>query len=292
MKLSQRHHYLPEVYIKGFTGQDGKLAVYDKQKGELKKGRFSPKQVFYEWNRNTFERENEKTDFLEDIYGKIDQNVSSVLKKVQSTTSDVEIEPLDLINLIFFQGVTYWRVPATDKEIADVVTSTERRDLYIKIINSSNNTKLTDLTYDRIIKDPAFIESYRIPKTIGDYLKSSDPGFLDNWRITYPSRPFQLHIIGDNPILTHEDKFENIFSAESIFPISNSKLLWHIKSKMPQSISAETTITIDQLIFLQSERYVCGPDEKYLMSIANLCKDRYNDRIIKYLKNQIFMKNN
>jgi len=71
MNLSQRHHYLPEVYLKGFTGNDGQLAVYDIRKKELKKGRFSPKQVFFEWNRNTFEIHSEKTDFLEISYRNI-----------------------------------------------------------------------------------------------------------------------------------------------------------------------------------------------------------------------------
>lgn len=291
MNLSQRHHYLPEVYLKGFTDSDGKLAVYDIRNKELKKVRFSPKQVFFEWNRNTFEINSEKTDFLELSYRNIDQNVAPTLKKLQRTSSDVELSTYDIINLIFFQGMTYWRVPSTDLEIINHVKTTDKKELFIKLINPLTNEEANDEIYNRLLKEQLFIESFRIPKAIGDFLKATNKYVLENWKITYPSRHSKLHLIGDNPILTLEDDFDNILETESIFPLSSSKNLWHLNSVFPESISPETTVMIDKMIFLQSERYVCGPDANYLKTIAEMCDNQLlNDNIIKCLKLKIFGK--
>jgi hypothetical protein len=290
MTLSKRHHYLPQVYLKGFTQSDGMLAVYDIQKKELKKGWFSPKQVFFEWNRNTFDIDNSQTDFLEDLYKNIDQNVTPVLKKIQSSSSNPELSPYDYFNLIFFQGVTYWRIPSTDTDIVNHVRTTDRKDLFIKLINTETNEDASNEIYEEIIKEQAFIELYRIPKAIFDYLRSTKKSLLDTWKITYSTGPPSLHLIGDNPILTLEDSFDNIFDTESIFPLTSNKALWHLDSAFPKIIPREMTLTIDQLIFLQSERYVCGPDPNYLKAIADLSNGPYNDNIIRYLKHQVFGK--
>jgi hypothetical protein len=145
--------------------------------------------------------------------------------------------------------------------------------------------------YKRLLSEQLFVESYRIPKAIGDFLKATNKYVLENWKITYPSRHSKLHLIGDNPILTLEDDFDNILETESIFPLSSSKNLWHLNSVFPKIVSPETTVMIDNLIFLQSERYVCGPDPNYLKTIAEMSDSQpLNDKIIKCLKLKIFGK--
>jgi len=291
MGLSQRHHYLPEVYLKGFTGDDGKLSVYDVQKKELRHGRFSPKQIFYEWDRNTFIVNGSKTDFLEEIYKDIDQKVTPVLKKIQGYSSDQDLYPIDYFNLIFFLGVTYWRIPSTDKAIIDFVKTSERKDLFLKIFDTTSENEVPKDVFNKIVNDVAFIESYRIPKVIIDYLRSNSIRLLENWKTTYSESPPYLHLVGDNPILTFNDIFDNIFETETIFPISSSKYLWHMNGEFPKLIPPELTMTIDQLIFLQSEKYVCGPNPEYLSAIVDLSnKKDYNENIIKYLKHQVFHK--
>lgn len=46
MEITKRHHYIPEFFIKEFAGEDGKLAVFNKEIGKLDKLRKSPKQIF------------------------------------------------------------------------------------------------------------------------------------------------------------------------------------------------------------------------------------------------------
>ncbi len=47
LNITKRHHYIPEFFIEGFVGEDGKLAVFNKETGKLDKLRKSPKQVFF-----------------------------------------------------------------------------------------------------------------------------------------------------------------------------------------------------------------------------------------------------
>lgn len=290
MKMSQRHHYLPKVYIKGFAGSDGKLSVYDIKRKSLRKGRFSPKQIFYEWNRNTFEVNNSKTDFLENLYKNIDQAVTPTLKKAQKCSNNETLTPYDYFYLILFQGVTYWRIPSTDQAIIKHVKTASRQDLFVKVFDNVRDEEVSDEMFKQLINEEAFIESYRIPKAIFDYLRSNKKDLTTSWKISYSESPPYLHLIGDNPILTLKDDFDNILDNETIFPLSNGKLLWHLLSEFPSVISPEITVSIDQLIFLQSERYVCGPNPEYLKFVANMCNKPYSKEIINYFKQEVFHK--
>ena len=290
MGLSKRHHYLPEVYLKGFTADDGKLSIYDIRRKSLRKGRFSPKQVFYEWNRNTLEIHNLKTDFLEGLYKNIDQAVTPTLKKIQKCSNNETLTPYDYFYLILFQGVTYWRIPSTDIAIVKHIKTASRQDLIVKVFDSVSDEEVSDEMFKQLTNEEAFIESYRIPKAISDYLRSNKKDLVNSWKISYSESSPYLHLIGDNPILTLEDDFDNILDTESIFPLSNGKLLWHLSSGFPSVISPEITVSIDQLIFLQSERYVCGPNPEYLKFVASMCNKPYSKEIINYFKQEVFHK--
>jgi hypothetical protein len=54
MSVTKRHHYIPEFFIKDYVGDDKMVSVYNKITGKLDNLIKSPKQVFFEWNRNTF----------------------------------------------------------------------------------------------------------------------------------------------------------------------------------------------------------------------------------------------
>lgn len=82
MTLSKRHHYLPQFYIKGFVGNDGKVAVYNKEKDKIDKIRKSPKQLFYEYNRNTFEIDEKKLILLKNCTHLAKTNLFLLIKKL------------------------------------------------------------------------------------------------------------------------------------------------------------------------------------------------------------------
>ncbi len=82
---NRRHHYLPQFYIQGFVNSGNKISVYDKAEKEFKKNEFSPKQIFFEWNRNTLLIQGEKDDFIEKLYGRFESMISSAYIEIVSS---------------------------------------------------------------------------------------------------------------------------------------------------------------------------------------------------------------
>ena len=132
MGLSKRHHYIPEFFIKGFTGKDGKVSVYDLSEGEIKSGRKSPKQIFYEWNRNTFKIDGQPTDFVEKLYQFGENKFAPVYYKLIEKKGPVDLSAKDRFHLIYFIGSLHWRLPSNDEKVDKKIESST---LYKKVIH-------------------------------------------------------------------------------------------------------------------------------------------------------------
>lgn len=289
MTISKRHHYLPQFFLKGFTGNDGKLAVYDLQKNELRKKRVTPKQIFFEWNRNTFHVQGEDTDFVEQLYQRIDSDFAPIYKKILDQQGTSNIETKDLMHLLLFIGYTYWRVPKTDEEIRKIARNSSAQELHIEIKNKITNESAPKDIVDRIISEPAFVESYRMIRPVFDYLKNDPTKNLENWNVYYsPRHANELHVIGDNPIVLKDDNVANIFSNELVFPLTKGKAIFHTKGKKLRLIQPGDTVNIDLLIFLQSERYICGPNGSYIKALSKIAGNFTNDNQVKQLKEEVF----
>ena len=89
MSISKRHHYIPEFFIKGFAGEDRLLSVYNKQTAKLEPKRRSPKQIFFEWNRNTFSLNGEDSDFVEKLYQNREDKFSKTYKKIMKNKNQL-----------------------------------------------------------------------------------------------------------------------------------------------------------------------------------------------------------
>ncbi len=70
MSISQKHHYLPEFYLKGFTNEAGQFSIYDYEQKRIKKNLFYPSTHFFD-NRNLVDVEGEITDVPEKLYSEI-----------------------------------------------------------------------------------------------------------------------------------------------------------------------------------------------------------------------------
>jgi hypothetical protein len=289
MGISKRHHYLPQFFLKGFTGDDGKLAVYDLRKNELREKRVTPKQIFFEWNRNTFCVQGKETDFVEKLYQRIDNDFAQTYKKILEQKGRSEIKAKELMNLILFIGYTYWRIPKTDQEIRKILRHSSAQELHIRIRNKMTNENAPQDIIDRIINEPAFIETYRMVKPIFDYLKNDTTKKLENWNVYYsPREANELHVIGDNPIVLKDNNVTNIFSNELVFPLTKGKGVFHSKGKKLRTIQPETKVNIDLLLFLQSERYICGPNESYIRALSKIAGYFTNDNQVNQLKEEVF----
>lgn len=287
MGLSKRHHYIPKFFIKGFCGSDQLLSVFDLKTRRLWKNRASTKQVFFEINRNLFEIEGTKTDYVELLYQKIDDIFAPVYKRiVHEQATDMSMS--DLMHIILFIGMMYWRIPKTDQDIKDHVGNLTRDNVRFQIIDKETKEDAPIQTYREFMSDLSFIESYRTMKPLFDYLESEENRQLEDWKIYFSNKPNQVHLIGDNPIVLKEENVENIFKNELIFPLSKNKAIYHTNGKLIREISPDSRVKLDLLIILQSEQYVCGPNGDYLEHVAKIAHNYNTPARVQALKSEVF----
>lgn len=293
--ISRKHHYLPEFYLKGFTGEDGKLAVFDIENKRLKTKRLTPSQVFFEYDRNTLEFNGVKDDFVEKMYSQLETTVGHAFKKIKEQHSFSNLDAQDMFRIILFAGSLYWRIPETDDLIRSEIESSSSSELYFEIKNKITGERAPEEFINNVKKDDAFIKSYRAIKPVLDYMHQFDVSKIEDWKVYYATlndkgERKELHLIGDNPIIFRNTDSTNIFQQEIIMPLSCGKTLYHTRGKDVNIVGPTARIDVDRLLFLQSKKYVCGPDGSYLEKIAeqaSLYKD-ISPYAAEFLRNRVF----
>lgn len=289
MTKSERHHYLPEFFIKGFVGEDGKLSVYDKTKRKIVSLRKSPKQVFFEWNRNTFNINGEKTDFVENLYQFGENKFAPTYKKLIEKLEPIKLEPFDLLHLFLFIATIHWRVPNQDDSINDYSKYLGDRKSFFSLKNKITGEDSPKEMYDRIINEPAFIESTKIIRAMQNYLELDKQTNIENWKLYYTEKgKNQFNLLSDNPLILWNENCENILKSESIFPLSKGKIVYHTNGKNLSELPATHRISVDILAFIQADKMVCGSNKEYLLAIVELAEKYDTQRRIDLLKYETF----
>ena len=292
MNISERHHYIPEFIIKGFTNSEGKVAVFNKEKMRMETLMKSPKQVFFDWNRNNFEKDNEVTDFVEKLYSNCENKFAPVYQRIIEDVNGENLVPIDLLHLIHYISILNSSLPVKDREIEELIKLSKKEDFFLNIIDLKTKKESIDADeyFEKFKEEPAFMQSVKIMKAIADFMKNKTYLTLDNWKIYSSENNIGTHLIGDNPIILRDENVSSIYSSELIFQFSRTTSLIHTKGKTIKAISPEDKAKNDMLIFLQSDKYVAGPDFAYLENIAKLCieKGYNNPKVIDYLKESIF----
>lgn len=273
MTVSRKHHYIPKFYLKGFTDSSNMFAIFDIEKNVLKSKSFSTKSHFYEIDRNTFVIDNKADDFLEQFYQKIEDKVKNTFFEIQNSNGSIEITPFKILDIQLFILTTYWRIPITDGKIEDLFKLVNPSELWFQLINRKTGESAPKDSYDKLMNDPVFIESYRAAFPLLQMLKRDEPFDLENWRI-YFSKTGGKHICGDFPIIFRDPEKNDIITDEFIFPLTKKQLLVRTKNKIfIREFPPEFSLMIDILIFLQSKKYVCCSDKYYLEELSKLRND-------------------
>jgi hypothetical protein len=291
MNNSRRHHYIPKFYLKGFCNNDGLLAVYDKKRNILKKGYHSTKSHFFEFNRNILKNaEGQETDFLENLYGHYDNQLSNLFEILRENLEERNIlNAQNIQNLKLFIAMMFWRVPAADHLVDIFFQGKKLRDIGIIIKSKLTNQSVqNDEIENRLIKDPNYREACRfliLPlNTFQILLQDSD---LNNWNYYY-SETEAPHLCSDVPVVFKDlDNFFN-FQDDLILPLTSSKILIFSNKDKPRILRPEFRFNVDVLLFHQAHRYVCGPNRDYLNAISEFYY-RYDNHVDeRSLKNEVF----
>jgi hypothetical protein len=274
--------------IKGFVGNDSKVSVFNIEKNQLENARKSPKQIFFEWNRNTFNLNGEDSDFVERLFQFGENQFAPVYKRISESNGTYEFTPTEIFHIAFFIGVLYYRLPNNDNDVRSLIQNMNNKDLHFKIENKETKEEAPIEHYHEIMSNPAFIESSRIILAVRDYLATDMVSNIDHWKVYYAGSDVHLHLLSDNPIIFRNNDYSNILENELIFPFSRGKTIYHSKGKIVKQLPPQHRLKVDILTFLQAERMVCGPNGDYLNAIAKLSQNYKNPREMKRLKEEIF----
>lgn len=287
MNNSNRHHYIPIFFIKGFTNENGKLFYYDKNKNKLDRNPKSPKQLLFEWNRNTVTINDKEIDVVEKLFQLAESKLAVTYNKI--IKGEILTE-LDLRYLILFLLHLHWRVPNQDYNNKVYFKNIDHKDSFLKIVNKKTGKLIPNELFQTIIKEPLIAKSNSLSRFIEDYLRNENEINQDNWTMSASNskNSFKFNILSDNPLLLKNELSENILNTEIIFPFSKNKTVHHTNGKKLTIIEPEKIVAIHILSFIQAKKIVCSSNLEYLEFISELSKAYTNDKKIQILKDCVF----
>ena len=86
---SINHHYVPQLYLRGFVAETGRIQVFDKHLNLFKKDKQTPRTILFEKHRNTVTHRGVRTDALEKLYGTIEAPLGQFFDLVRKGLSEV-----------------------------------------------------------------------------------------------------------------------------------------------------------------------------------------------------------
>ncbi|NMH26512.1 DUF4238 domain-containing protein [Flavobacterium silvaticum] len=257
---SWRHHYLPVFYLRGFTNGSRCFHIYNVEKKQfIKNGKvFHPQSYFYTENENTYFRNGESSDFIEQTYSEVDNKVAKLIATIRSSesTNKFGISEYDVQMLNFFMSILYWRLPHNKVKIEELLANNDLKSLGMKVLNKDGNR---DLDFENLLrKDPEFAKAYKFINSL------MDPARGINCRTPYsiiskhPNLPF---VCSDNPIIFQNEN-PNIYEDNYVFPLSGTRFF--LRTPKQENFDFYLWLCFDVIIYKQAVKYVACSDIKYL----------------------------
>jgi len=271
MTRSIKHHYIPQFFLKGFTGSNGKFFIYDHKNGRIKKGEYAPASHFFENDRNTLFHGDDSSDLIEEHLSRKDTRFAKLFKKIQSERAPLDIPAAEFVYLQWFIWDLYWRLPSND----GLFMQTYWKDRWFQnfwVVRNQETGQIVDDDRTKQLKlSDEFIRSNK--STYAEYLfMLNDKLEIDNpydWRFSYVESGF--HVLSDNPVVLLDNNQSNILNAQYVVPLSKEHYL--IKTSLQLSINRlppEFTMLLDILQFKSSKKFSACLNGDYLLCIEKL----------------------
>ncbi|MDR6466244.1 DUF4238 domain-containing protein [Chryseobacterium sediminis] len=251
MSQSQKHHFLPVFYLKGFANENEQFKIFNvktkrfKQKGIF----FSPSSHFYILKDNTI-----TTDFGEDDFNS------------NTFENRFGLSETYMPHINNFVSQIYWRSPFNKNIFQDYIKRYKLKELDLKIIDE--NGKHDEELSEKFKNEPEFYKAYKLYNSLLDSIR----GF--NCRTQYHifARPRELpSICSDSPIIFSKNNDIKVYEDDYIFPISKSRIF--IKRNLIQKFNHQLHHLIDLILLKQSINYLATSDESYVDFLMGLDKE-------------------
>jgi hypothetical protein len=287
-KLSWRHHYIPEFYLKGFANSDGTFKIFDIEKNAFVKGGkdFSPQSHFFEKNGNTIYTENGADDFIETkFFSPSDNRIAEIFNKINNSPSNSRfgLTEDDMPALQHFVSILFWRLPANYDQISYLIKTKELHELGLLLKSKDTDETVRDEEFENKIKnDPNFF------KAVKHYLPYITYGRLLDCRtpLTIQTFPSQLPALcSDNPVIFEESFLPDVYYDDLILPLTHTHVFIR-GNKIRKDVLAAIKIDIDLIILKQAKKFVSCTDMRYVGMLNQYYSDNFSS--LKELKRKVF----
>lgn len=291
---SINHHYIPQLYLKGFSSDCGKIRVYDKKYGSFKKDKNTPKTVFFEKFRNTVEIKGIKTNIIEKLYGTLESEFARFFNIVRGGLSSQEILSklgLDIIKQYF--AIQFWRLPMLDSFADHYIKNLDLKQFGKRITINGHNIGDVDEFAQLIFEDSDFRYYFRcffLPVLMFDVkVRDGECSYWSVHNVAPDEGGWDNILCSDNPIVAENifDLFK--FEGKFIFPLSKTKLLVFYKDRTHvKHFEPDFSTRLSMLIYAQSTRYIAGANENYISSVITLYEKYYGSEKMGQLRTELF----
>jgi hypothetical protein len=144
------------------------------------------------------------------------------------------------------------------------VLNNSPQKLGFRVYEKSTNKDVNPEIYELLMREPAFIESYRVSKAILEIQAFKKQIKIDDWNVAAPATLDGFGIIGDNPVILRENFSGHFLAHNMIMPLSKHHIVYHNTGSKPLTLPPEHKFTIDLFQYLQAEQYVCGSNRDYM----------------------------
>lgn len=291
---SVRHHYIPQLYLKGFKNSDHKLQVFDKSINAFLKDKKTPKTVFFGKHRNTIKSKDIPADTIEKLYGSFETPFGEYFKLIRNGITEESFKsPKSIYLLKLYLAIQFWRLPITDA-FADVFINELdlngcRNRITFRGISIGDLPKIKEL----LETDDDFRYYFRcfvLPLLMFDSTAQEDD--QKNWKLLNASDEdmgWENVLTGDNPIIV--DNLENMFAFKSklIFPLSKRQIAIYTPSTLgSEGLPPLFSTKLSMVTYTQCQRYLAGVNREYIKSTIRLYGEVYGFSKLAALRSELF----
>lgn len=292
--VSVNHHYVPQLYLRGFTANNGRLQIFDKKHNSFKADKQTPKTVCFDKHRNTIDFKGVRSDVVEKLYSSIESPFGHFFECIRKGISQEELVSKDGIYLLkTFIATQFWRMPLVDVMADKYVLNLDLNKLGHCITINGENLGAIENFKELIENDKGFrhyFRSFFLP------LLTFDRRVYEHdyscWRLHSVSSDFNgwdNFLTGDNPLVV--ENISDIFSFKSklIFPLSKNQLISYSPDKrihgvLPQMFTSKLAMVMNS----QSIKYLVGANRSYMEEIIELQSDMYGTDEVDKLRCELF----
>lgn len=291
---SVNHHYIPQLYLKGFTASNGKLQIFDKSLGHFKKDKQTPKTVFFGKHRNTIEFKGIKTDKIERLYSDIDSGFGIFFELIRAGIShDGMISKEGIYLLKMFIAIQFWRMPLVDSfaknQVLNMDLNRYGKRITINGVPIGENEKIRELL-DNDKGFQHYFRSFFLPVLMFDFRVHQHDYKCWKLHIVSEDSPGWDNILtSDNPIVVENLAEMFAFNTKLIFPLSKTQIVTYSPQSSDRKILPPIFSTkLSMLMYAQSQQYLAGANRNYIQKIIDFNDEMYGNEGASKLRNELF----